>query len=146
MAAMLCQGDPLADAVASELAVLGERGKRALSQGLPHGLSTLDDALPAVSAFLSELETVPDWGDDQMLAAGDEIWLLVSPSWGTLTFSGGSLAHTYSSPAIARLLAGTGQLEKTAARRLAETAAWKAAARTVDFETPEHGGKCRHEH
>jgi hypothetical protein len=48
--------------------------------------------------------------------------------WSRLAFSGGSLAHTYSSPSMARLLVGTGRLTSTAPRRLAETGLWHASA------------------
>ncbi|MEW2134845.1 oxygenase MpaB family protein [Streptomyces sp. NPDC005435] len=126
MAAMLQEGDPLADAVIAELDVLGVEGRRALSQGLAGGLASLDSPPPAVAALLRRLEAVPGWVDKEMLTEGDRVSLLVPPRWTTLAFAGGSLSHTYSSPGIARLLVHTGQLEKMAPRRLVETAVWKA--------------------
>ncbi|MFD5481509.1 oxygenase MpaB family protein [Streptomyces hawaiiensis] len=126
MASMLLEGDPLADAVIAELDVLGAKGRRVLAQGLADGLASLDSPPPATAALLSQLEAVPAGADQEVLAAGDGVSLLVSPLWTALAFSGGSLAHTYSSPGIARLLVHTGELKTTAPRRLAETGVWNA--------------------
>jgi hypothetical protein len=83
---------------------------------------------PAVDALLAHVETVPGWVSPELLDQGDRISLAVPAHWSGLAFAGGSLVHTYSSPAIARLLTGTGRLTSTAPRRLAETGLWNAAA------------------
>ncbi|GAA3706944.1 oxygenase MpaB family protein [Streptomyces tremellae] len=127
MARMLMVGDPLADAVIVEIDALGKEARRTLSRGLNDGLDSLDNPPPAIEALLRQLETVPDWISQESLAAGDETSLLVPPRWNALAFSGGSLAHTYSSPSIAKLLVQTGKLDLMAPRRLAETSVWKAS-------------------
>jgi hypothetical protein len=121
-------GDPLADAVVVELDELGGSARAALQRGLAEGRTNVPDAPPAVEALLAHAETVPAWVAPELLDDGDRTSLAVPPHWRSLAFSGGSLAHTYRSPAIARLLVGTGRLTSTAPRRLAETGLWNASA------------------
>ncbi|MGW2094190.1 oxygenase MpaB family protein [Promicromonospora sukumoe] len=120
-------GDPLADAVVAELDALGRPARTALQRGLAEGRASVPDAPPGVAALLDQVETVPGWVSSDLLDAGDRTSLAVPPHWRGLAFAGGSLAHTYRSPAIARLLVGTGRLTSTAPRRLAETGLWNAS-------------------
>ncbi|MFI6428308.1 oxygenase MpaB family protein [Promicromonospora sp. NPDC050880] len=127
MVRMLQVGDPLADAVILEFDELGRPARTALRRGLAEGRANVPDAPPAVDALLAHVETVPGWVSPELLDDGDLISLAVPPHWRFLAFSGGSLAHTYRSPAIARLLVGTGRLTAAAPRRLAETGLWNAS-------------------
>jgi hypothetical protein len=120
-------GDPLADAVVVELDELGRPARAALQKGLTEGRASVPDAPPAVGALLAHAETVPGWVAPELLDEGDLTSLAVPPHWRGLAFAGGSLAHTYRSPSIARLLVGTGRLTATAPRRLAETGLWNAS-------------------
>jgi hypothetical protein len=120
-------GDPLADAVIVEFDELGRSARAALQRGLAEGRTSVPDAPPAVDALLAHAETVPGWDSPERLDEGDRTSLAVPPHWRGLAFAGGSLAHTYRSPAIARLLVGTGRLTSTAPRRLAETGLWNAS-------------------
>lgn len=120
-------GDPLADAVIVEFDELGRSARAALQRGLTDGRASVPDAPPAVDALLAHVETVPSWVVSDLLDDGDRTSLAVPPHWRGLAFAGGSLAHTYRSPAIARLLVGTGRLTSTAPRRLAETGLWNAS-------------------
>ena len=128
MLRMLQVGDPLADAVIVEFDELGRSARTALQRGLAEGRASVPDVPPAVDALLAHAETVPGWVSSELLDDGDRTSLAVPPHWRSLAFSGGSLAHTYSSPAIAKLLVGTGRLTSTAPRRLAETGLWNASA------------------
>jgi hypothetical protein len=123
----LQEGDPLADAVVAEFDQLGRSARAALGRGLAEGRASVPDAPPAVAALLAHTETVPGWVSGELLDEGDRTSLAVPPHWRSLAFVGGSLAHTYRSPAIARLLAGTGRLTTAAPRRLAETGLWNAS-------------------
>ncbi|OJT20668.1 hypothetical protein BO221_30545 [Archangium sp. Cb G35] len=125
MARMLAVGDPLADAVIAELDSLGQAGRQLLNAGLTDGLDSLKDPPPAIAALLRQLETVPEWVDREALVQGDVVSQSIPPLWSNLAFSAGSLVHTYSSPAIARLLVQTGQLSTMARRRLLETGIWR---------------------
>jgi hypothetical protein len=126
MAEMLQVGDPLADAVISEINDLGKEASGQLNKGLTDGLASLENPSPAIAAFLTELETVPEWVDLEALQQGEVSELSVPPLWKVLA-SGGTveLSHVYASPAIAKLLVQTGSLAKMAPRRLAETGLWK---------------------
>jgi hypothetical protein len=124
---MLRVGDPLADAVIVEFDELGRSARAALQRGLTEGRASVPDAPPAVDALLAEAESVPGWVSPELLDEGDRISLAVPPHWSRLANAGGSLTHTYSSPAMARLLVGTGRLTSTAPRRLAETGLWNAS-------------------
>jgi hypothetical protein len=121
-------GDPLADAVISEINDLGKEARQQLNKGLADGLSSLDDPPPAIAAFLTELETMPEWIDVATLEAGDVTDLSIPPLWKLLTSAGLQLVHVYTSPSIAKLLVQTGQLTKMAPRRLVETGIWKDTA------------------
>ncbi|MEU9919342.1 oxygenase MpaB family protein [Streptomyces sp. NPDC051001] len=128
MAEMLQAGDPLADAVILEINELGKEAKRQLNQGLVSGLGSLDDPPPAIAAFLTQLETMPEWIDRDTVAAGDVAALSIPPLWGLLTSAGFPLIHTYASPSIAKLLVQTGSFTTMAPRRLAETEVWRQQA------------------
>jgi len=95
-----------------------------LDDGIRQGLDSLAEPPPALLAFLQGSESVPSWIDSERIHQGSEAYLSIGPLWLTASLGPGSLAHTYSSPAIARVLMQTGNLDARTARRLAETAAW----------------------
>ncbi|GCB52833.1 oxygenase MpaB family protein [Streptomyces sp. NL15-2K] len=78
----------------------------------------------AIAALLRQLEATPSWADPLTLHRGDVVSLSVPSMWFGLCSTTGALAHSYASPATARLLAGTGRPADLAARRLAETGVW----------------------
>jgi hypothetical protein len=126
MAEMLQVGDPLADAVIAEINELGKEASGQLNKGLIAGIASLENPSPAIAAFLTELETVPEWVDRDALEKGDVSELSVPPMWKVLAAGGTiELTHVYASPSIAKLLVQTGSLAKMAPRRLAETGLWK---------------------
>ncbi|BBC31942.1 hypothetical protein SGFS_032360 [Streptomyces graminofaciens] len=122
---MLTAGDPLADAVVAELDALGGPARRALDAGLRHGLASLDEQPPeAIALLLEQSETAPAWADPLMPHRGDVVSLSVPPMWFGLCSLTSALAHSYASPAVARLLARTGEPTAMASRRLVESAVW----------------------
>ncbi|MCA2226933.1 oxygenase MpaB family protein [Nonomuraea aurantiaca] len=124
-AQLVMAGDPLADAVIAELDQLGKEGRRILNRGLAEGLAGLGEEPPrAIEALLRQLETVPSWVDPALLDRGEVALLSVPQPWFEICAISSALVHTYVSPAIARLLAQTGQLTKMASRRLVETGMW----------------------
>ncbi|WP_158578494.1 oxygenase MpaB family protein [Spongiactinospora rosea] len=128
MVRLLGVGDPLADAVILEIDALGKESRRALNAGLADGLASLTGPPPAIAAFLRQMETVPAWVDPEMIRRGETAALSVPLLWFELSAMATALVHTYSSPAIARLLVQTGRLTTMAPRRLAETGMWTAQA------------------
>ncbi|MFF5982075.1 oxygenase MpaB family protein [Streptomyces olindensis] len=125
MAPLLTAGDPLADAVIAELDLYGPKARQALDAGLRKGPAGLDERPPeAVAALLKQVETTPSWVDPLMLHRGDTVSLSVPPLWFGLCVITSALAHTYASPATARLLMRTDRPTPTVSRRLAETGVW----------------------
>ncbi|MFF7946130.1 oxygenase MpaB family protein [Streptomyces griseorubiginosus] len=125
IAALLTAGDPLADAVIAELDLHGAPARRALDAGLRKGPAALGEQPPeAVAALLKQVETPPSWVDPLMLHRGDVVSLSVPPLWFGLCAVTTALAHTYASPAAARLLLRTGRPTKTALRELADAGVW----------------------
>ncbi|MCY1267838.1 hypothetical protein D9M68_205480 [compost metagenome] len=120
---MAATGDPLADAVIAEQRGLAQANRLA-TQGIAQGLASLEQAPPALHALLSQAESVPAWVDAERLRKGAEAYLSIGLEWLTIALGPGSLAHTYSSPAIAKVLMATGNLDQRAERRLVETAVW----------------------
>lgn len=122
---LLTAGDPLADAVIVELDLHGPQARRALDTGLRNGLASLGAQPPeAVAALLRQLEATPSWVDPLLLHRGDVVSLSVPPMWFRLCSITGALTNIHASPAIARMLAGTGRPTDMAARRLAEAGVW----------------------
>ncbi|MFF7047768.1 oxygenase MpaB family protein [Streptomyces griseorubiginosus] len=125
IAALLTAGDPLADAVIAELDLHGAPARRALDAGLRRGPAALGEQPPeAVAALLKQVETPPSWVDPLMLLRGDVVSLSVPPLWFGLCAVTTALAHTYTSPAAARLLLRSGRPTKTALRELADAGVW----------------------
>jgi hypothetical protein len=122
---MLMVGDPLADAVIAALDQLGKEGRRLLNAGLADGLDSLGPRPPAaMAALLRQAEELPSWVDPAMLARGETAAHSVPRVWFELSGISSALVHTYTSPAIARLLVQTGKLTAMAPRRLVETGMW----------------------
>lgn len=122
---MLTAGDPLADAVITELDLYGTQARQTLDAGLRDGLARLDERPPeAIAALLEQSETVPSWIDPLVLHRGDVVSLSVPPMWFGICSITSALAHTYASPAVAQLLARTGPPTAMAPHRLVETGLW----------------------
>lgn len=123
LAALRDRGDPLADAALAEALAAGIEGSRRLAAALraPH-----DPAPPAARNLLDHAMATP-WADPERLRRGSDSYLAIGTNWLGIALSSGSLVHTYSDPAIARVLVETGQLTRMAHRRLQETGAWNIA-------------------
>ncbi|GAB3465373.1 hypothetical protein GCM10027570_53570 [Streptomonospora sediminis] len=121
-------GDPTADAAFADLAAGGAGARRTLAAGLRGGAASLTAAPAGIAALLRESEDAVAGADRQLLERGDIATIAADPFWSRMAFGLGSLVHTYSAPAIARVLTGTGKLTTAAGRRLAETGLWRANA------------------
>ena len=110
-------GDEKADAVIAELVEGGSEARRKLNVGIRQGLAAVDEAGPALRMLLEEAERMPDWVEVERLKRGSEAYLSIGQMWTILSLGPGSLTHTYSSPAIARVLVQTGNLTRMAKRR-----------------------------
>lgn len=137
---MLRVGDPLADAVVAELPGLGQEGRLLLQKGIAHGLGSLSDPPPAIAAFLRSAEAVPPWVTRRTFTGGSRTFMSIPLPAHALTLSLAALTHTYSSPAIARVLVGTGELINSTRRRLVETTDWLLRCMQPDALRPSGNG------
>lgn len=120
-------GDPLADAVASQVR---EHGAAPFDLALTHGIAAVADASPELAAFFRSVEHTPYWVDRRRLARGaraiTRTGLLSLFPLGDISLMGGYLASR-----ATKSLVGTGAIENAATRRLLETATW-----WIDVTTP----------
>ena len=130
-------GDPLADAAIAEATSLGAQGNLLLDRAVTKGV---DEQTPPAARALIEDACKLDWTDMAQLRRGSEAYLSAGGTVISLSLGPGSLAHTYSSPSIARLLVKTGNLTEMALRRLLETGAWRIAAVIPDGLLPGNDG------
>lgn len=121
---LMYQGDPLADALIQETDALGVSAKEKIRSGIQNGLVSLESPPPALQTFLESTEQVPEWVVAERLKRGSDAYNSIGDVWITLSLGPGSLAHTYSSPSIAKVLVKTGNLTKMARRRIIETGVW----------------------
>jgi hypothetical protein len=115
------EGDPLADAVISEMVATGEIGAvnlvldelRANDQPIPQNLP------PKVRQYLIETDSPPDWTDVQRVARAHEFFLDDGMHVASV-LSFGAMVNCYAQPRPSRVLGLTHRLEHPH-RRLSET-------------------------
>lgn len=114
-------GDPLADRALDALYRLGAgRGQALLDRALDHGIETVSEAPDALRELFRQLDHVPAWVDWRRLRRGAAAYQRTGITGG-LVLSALSLMNGYHSAAAVKPLVFTGQLDKMARRRLAET-------------------------
>lgn len=124
-------GDPVADAVVAMINSMPRGEGRALfERALTEGIGSIEDPPPALSDFFRDAAATPYWVDfgriDRGARAITRTGLLGMFPLGDMSLMGGYLASR-----AVKTLVGTGDLEHTAARRLAETGSW-----WIDITTP----------
>lgn len=117
-------GDPLADEVVAMFGTLPKGEGRALfERALADGIDSLDNPPDALVAFFRDAETTPYWVDfdriDRGARAITRTGVLGMFPLGDMSLMGGYLASR-----AVKTLVGTGDLERLAALRLAETSTW----------------------
>jgi hypothetical protein len=139
LASFFSKGDQLADDVVEAMAALprGE-GMRMLDAALDHGIRSVPDAPQALRAFFADVDEVPEWVDWKRMRLGATTFQRLGLAI-PLVLSGLSLMRGYHSSAAIKPLEFTGQLDKMARRRLAET------GRFV-IETGQYDALRRHSH
>jgi hypothetical protein len=118
-------GDPLADTLADEIRSLPDGvGRRQFNLALRHGLDGMDDAGPALRAFIADIESVPGWLDRDRLELASRT-MRRTGGWSThAVLVDVSLMGGYVASRAAKVLMRTGHLHSKAERRLGRTAAW----------------------
>ncbi|NVB41515.1 DUF2236 domain-containing protein [Pseudenhygromyxa sp. WMMC2535] len=117
----LCEGDPLADALAERFEAIGAaQGRRLLTRAIEDGIERVPEAPEPLVALFAALDRRPAWVDDAKLELATEVAGRVGMS-GLQVLSCVSLTGGYRSSAANKPIALTGALESMAYRRLAET-------------------------
>lgn len=114
--------DPLADALFTSetpVRVVMKQLRDSLTAGAP-----VEDAVPEVRALIEDMLASLEGVDPAVIEKGRRVYLSISPFIHGAALGPGSLVHTYSSPAISTVLAGTGRLVDGAIRRLNDTVNW----------------------
>ncbi len=132
---MISIGDPLADATIEE----AYRGSMP-ADVLLHPKIVESLASPVGSRrpheFSRQVKTVPIGVDPDRARRASESYLAVGHFWMSISLGVGSLPHTFTSSAIASVLAKTGHLVEGTQRRLAETGLWLRQAIRPDNLLP----------
>lgn len=114
-------GDPLADAfVAWSVTQPNHLGRRMLDRALTHGIAAVPDAPEVLRELIAYSERVPEWVDFDQINRGARAYQRTGMASG-LVLSAYALMNGYRSGAAVKPLVATGQLDKMAPRRLAET-------------------------
>ncbi len=130
LGAYLSEGDPLADAVARELASLAPSARaRMIDTVLDRGIEALVDPPPSLVALFASLDRTPFWVDFDRADRGGSAFL-ASGWFGGIVLALESLILGYCSPAGNKPLAFSGRLTENAPRRLAETSRFVQAVST----------------
>ncbi len=117
----LDKGDPLADAVVEAFEELPPgRGQTQLQRALAHGIGAVPEAPAALRELFAQIDDVPEWVDWDVLRLGARTYQRTGVA-GSLILSSFSLMNGYHSHAATKPLVFTGQLDRMARRRLAET-------------------------
>lgn len=117
----LNMGDPLADAVIEMYhSMPAGQGRKLVDQALEHGLDSVKDAPPALTAFFRHVEAVPIWVDRAKLDLGCDVTRRTG--WfAELSLRNVALMGGYLISAAAKPLVFTGQLDRMTPKRLVET-------------------------
>lgn len=121
----LWQVDPLADALAAELAK-APAGWGDLATALAGGIEAVDGPSPALRALFAELEHVPLWVDFDRIDRAGRL-LFRTGALGGIVLGARSLVAGYAAPAGNKPLVLSGALARDPLHRLAETGRFVAA-------------------
>lgn len=122
------QGDPLADAALSDYQDARPEVRALLEEGMRLGSANVGGLPDRFKALLRDCEAVATILSDTDFELAMQPYSWIGPTWISIALGPGSLAHTYSDPAIAAVLMRTGNLaSQTVSRRLLETQLWKVS-------------------
>lgn len=120
------QGDPLADAALNDYQQAQPDVQALLEQGMRQGVSVIDGLPESFRQLLQDCEAAVLSVPAKEIDLAMQPYTSIGPTWLSIALGPGSLAHTYSDPAIAAVLMRTGNLlSETVSRRLLETQLWK---------------------
>lgn len=123
--------DPLADAVVEALSAYGPGGRKIFETWVETGAFPDKDVPQALVDFAESLNEPPAWADFEKMKIGARAYQRVGPAQ-MFVLSAWALVNGYHSAPAVKPLVFTGQLEKMAYRRLAETARFLTEVSQVD--------------
>ncbi len=124
-------GDPLADdAVAMFGALAPGQGRALFERALIGGIDSISDPPDALVAFFDEVDATPYWVDFDRINRGARA-IIRTGVLGMFPLGDMSLMGGYLASRAVKTLVGTGDLERQAVLRLAETSTW-----WIDVTTP----------
>lgn len=128
----LMRSDDLADAVVDAFGDLAPgAGHAMIDTALARGIAAVPHAPEALRRLFAEVDEVPEWVDWDRLRLGAITYQRTGMA-GSLILSAFSLMNGYHSHAATKALVFTGQLDRMARRRLAETGRFIADTIQVD--------------
>jgi hypothetical protein len=135
----LWESDQPADDVVVEFSELpGRSGWQLLDRTLQDGLDALPAGTPALRAMLEPILEPPGWVNWDLFEAGRVAHWRAGPA---VAVGGAlSLGYGYPIPRIAKVLLGTGRIDRNAGKRLLETGQWLLAATAPGNMRPDRPG------
>lgn len=132
----LTEGDPLMDEVVAWMSATGRtQGKALFDRALEHGIASVPDAPAPLRALFEEVESTPDWVDEEQLHRATRI-LRAGGADGMYVARDVSLHGGYLFAGFNQTLLRTGALEKGSNQRYAETTQWALDATVPDGLRP----------
>jgi hypothetical protein len=114
-------GDPAADDLVAAIRASHGGARAQFDKALEHGIDTVPDPLPEVSAFLATVDEVPDWIDEELVEVGVRALRRID----AITFLGAGWVLGFLLAAIvpnsSRSMASNARAVRNAGQRFAET-------------------------
>lgn len=121
-------GDPLADAVAEMFRRLPpKQGRQMFELAVEQGIDAVTDPPPELVAFFASVDPVPIWLDQHKLHLACQVIARTGVVAGFTSLAMLALTGGYLAGRVVKALTATGDLERMAPRRIAETTAWHSA-------------------
>ncbi|HEY4896363.1 MAG TPA: oxygenase MpaB family protein [Solirubrobacteraceae bacterium] len=135
----LWESDQPADDVVVEFSQLRDgSGWQMLDRALTDGMSAVPEMPPALRAMLEPILEPPEWVNWELFEAGRVAHWRAGPA---VAVGGAlSLGYGYPIPRIAKVLLGTGRIDRSAGKRLLETGQWILAATAPENMRPDRPG------
>lgn len=125
--AAMWRGDPLADAFAADVALLGHgRALRMLRTACRRGIDAVPEAPDSLRALVAAVDDVPDWVDVAAIEAGTRDVARYSMQAG-IVLGAASLVNGYANATASRPLEFTGRYVENPGARTIEVGSWLVA-------------------
>jgi hypothetical protein len=118
-------GDPAADAVAEMIRRFPTgQGRRMFETAVEKGITAVENPPDELVAFFAQVDAVPYWVDPDQLDLACRVIARTGVLAGFTSLSMAALMGGYLASRVVKTLVRTGNLDRMAPRRIAETTAW----------------------